>query len=573
MTSLFMKRTVAGAFVTLTCSSVFVDAQVPVREASQPPLPAASQLPVRDPEAPPQTTGTGVLRGRVTRLDNGQPLRRVLITVAGTAALIRDLPTAFTDNEGRFELTGLPAARYTLTAMKAGFVTLQYGQRRPNEPGRPIELANAARLEGVDLALPRGAAIAGRIFDQDGEPVVNAAVQVLRQRFVKGRRQLASGVGSSDLSDDRGEFRVYGLPPGTYYVSASVQDRPELTAVFVGPTLGSVSTFYPGTSSPEAAQPVTVALGQEIGGLSFAVARARRAAISGVVRTADGSPASDATLSLSQSMVFSSGMSSRGGSVSPDGSFSWPDLPPGEYNVSASVRSREEFAVARVVLDGADVRVELTPRKTDVARGRITFDGGAPPASLRPAQVRIRPVSLDPSELEVQRGTQTTRDDWTFEVGVTPGSRLLRTTTTAGWAIKSVRVGDRDVTDTPLLFNGSDIDGVEIRLTDRLTDVSGLVRDGRGRATTDATVVLFADDPGKWGPETRFVAVVRPDQGGRFSQRGLPPASYVAAALEYLEPGEETNPATLERLRQVGTRFTLADAEAKTLDVTLSSLP
>jgi len=58
-----------------------------------------------------------------------------------------------------------------------------------------------------------------------------------------------------------------------------------------------------------------------------------------------------------------------------------------------------------------------------------------------------------------------------------------------------------------------------------------------------------------------------------FSQRGLPPARYVAVALEYLEPGEETNPATLERLRQTGTRFTLADAETKTLDVTLSNLP
>ena len=355
-----------------------------------------------------------------------------------------------------------------------------------------------------------------------------------------------------------------------------MQDRPELAGLFATPTLGSVSTFYPGTTSPEAAQPVTVALGQEIGGLSFAVAPARRATISGTVLMPDGRPAGEVTLSLSQTLAFSSGMSSRGGSLRPDGSFTLPDLPPGEYSVTARQRSRNEVAVARVVLDGADVRVELTLRKPDVARGRITFDGGAPPAALRPAQVRVRPVSLDSSEVEVSSGTlETTRDDWTFEVAATPGARLLRlnATATPGWAIKSVRAGDTDVTDTPLVFGGSDIDGIEIRLTDRLTDVSGMVRDGRGRAMTDATVVLFADDPGKWGPETRFVAVVRPDQSGRFTQRGLPAARYVAVAIEYLEPGEETNPATLEQLRRIGTAFTLADAESKTLDVTLSNLP
>jgi hypothetical protein len=136
----------------------------------------------------------------------------------------------------------------------------------------------------------------------------------------------------------------------------------------------------------------------------------------------------------------------------------------------------------------------------------------------------------------------------------------------------SVRLGDADITNTPLVFTGRDIEGIEIRVTNRVADVSGVIRDARGELVTDATVVLFADDSARWGFDTRYVAVARPNQNGIFTHRGLPPARYVAVALDYLEPGEETNPETLRRLLNAGTTFTLS-GESKTLDLTLSSLP
>jgi hypothetical protein len=85
--------------------------------------------------------------------------------------------------------------------------------------------------------------------------------------------------------------------------------------------------------------------------------------------------------------------------------------------------------------------------------------------------------------------------------------------------------------------------------------------------------VVLADDPAKWTPDTRFVAVVRPDQRGQFRHRGLPPARYVAVALEYLEPGEETRSDLLARLRELGRPFTLEDGEATTLELSLSKMP
>ena len=126
-----------------------------------------------------------------------------------------------------------------------------------------------------------------------------------------------------------------------------------------------------------------------------------------------------------------------------------------------------------------------------------------------------------------------------------------------------------DVTDTPLDFT-TDVDGLEIELTQQSTTVSGGVSDDRGGVALDATVIVFADDPGKWGPHSRFIESARPDQQGRFTVRALPPGRYVAIAVGYLQPGEERNPDALEAWRKGATPFTLAEGETRTLDLKLS---
>ena len=98
-------------------------------------------------------------------------------------------------------------------------MSLQYGQRRPNERGTPVEVADGQIVEKVTIALPRGGVITGRISDDVGDPVAGVQVQVLRYGFTPGGRRLMP-VARGDRTDDTGAFRVYGLPPGDYYVSA-----------------------------------------------------------------------------------------------------------------------------------------------------------------------------------------------------------------------------------------------------------------------------------------------------------------------------------------------------------------
>ena len=155
-------------------------------------------------------TGTGRLRGRVVAADTASIVRRAQVRVSSPDIGTR---TAFTDAQGRYEFKDLPAGRFNLSVSKAGFVTMQYGQSRPFEPGRPIELDEAQVMEKADVALPRGSAVSGRILDEFGEPVADASVSAMRTQYSGGKRRLVQS-GRPSTTNDLGQFRVFGLPPG-----------------------------------------------------------------------------------------------------------------------------------------------------------------------------------------------------------------------------------------------------------------------------------------------------------------------------------------------------------------------
>ena len=164
-------------------------------------------------------TGTGRLRGRVLARRHRQRLRRAQVRISSPDIGTK---TALTDAQGRYEFKELPASRFNVSVTKSGFVAMQYGQSRPFEPGRPIELADAQVMEKADVALPRGSAVAGRVVDEFGEPVADANVSAMRMQYTNGRRRLVPA-GRNSTTNDLGQFRVYGLPPGEYYVSATLR--------------------------------------------------------------------------------------------------------------------------------------------------------------------------------------------------------------------------------------------------------------------------------------------------------------------------------------------------------------
>src|SRR5882762_7181522 len=194
--------------------------------AQQTPAPGLSSTsqPARDTpaqkDAPPPPAGR--ITGRVTAADNGRPVKRA--RVFATAVELPGGRGMLTDDGGVFDLTELPAGRYTLTVSKSGFVSLSYGQRRPLQAGTPLQLADGQTLKGIEFQLPRGSVIGGRVLDEDGEAMPGVMVRVMRYQYLQGDRRLTpAGAGQTD---DKGQYRVWGLMPGDYYVNAVARGGP-----------------------------------------------------------------------------------------------------------------------------------------------------------------------------------------------------------------------------------------------------------------------------------------------------------------------------------------------------------
>ena len=300
--------------------------------AQAPPPPAVSvpglpsQLPPRD-TAP--KIGTARIRGRVVAADTGQPLRKA--QVRATSAELRENRLATTDANGVYELTELPAGRYQLTATKGSFVQLQYGQTRPFEAGKPLQVGDGQTADKVDFNLPRGGLVTGRVVDEFGEGATDVQVSAMRYQFIQGRRQLVPA-GRTVTTNDIGEYRLFGLPPGQYYIGATLRAGNPFDGA-TNDRSGYAPTYYPSTANISGAERLTVELGQTRNGIDVVLATTRTARITGTVVDADGKPLVNGMIMM---MQLGAGVTTSGGSqVRPDGSFTITNVAPGEYTLVA----------------------------------------------------------------------------------------------------------------------------------------------------------------------------------------------------------------------------------------------
>jgi hypothetical protein len=573
-----------------------------VRPAPAAPRPARPQ-PAIDPL-------TASIHGRVTTADSGAPIRRAEVRAMANSGGISRLAT--TDGDGRFELRDMPAGQYRLTVTKSGFVPLTFGQRRPLEAARPIDLETGERVT-ANVALPRAGAITGRVYDHAGEGLADVRVQALRSRVSEGRRRLEP-IGPADRTDDTGSFRLYGLPPGGYYVTASPQRRTEI--VPMGAPLRpdmppndarAMTTFYPGTPSLEQATPVPLGAGTEARA-DIQIGDVPGATVSGMVFSSSGAPA-DATLTLrSESITLGVSAVISGppplmisGHTNGDGTFTIANVPPGSFTLTATLRPflpgfamtrttsgntalinlatgqvqpapnplTPETAALPLVVTGADVAgLSITTGTGGSVEGTFVADAGV--TQPLPGNLGVTARSLWGSESMMRFG-----GGHTFRLAGLNGIATIAVDgLPEGWAVKSIVVDGVDRTDEPLDFRNGQQAAARIVLTDRITVVTGTVagdgplRDAEERA--HHTVVVFPDDAKKWTYPSRYVRSARTDEQGAFRISGLPADErYLAVAVDFVEDGEWTDPEFLERARTGATTFSLSEGERRAIDVRL----
>jgi hypothetical protein len=534
-------------------------------------------------------------RQRQTRVDSMTARIDGRVTVAGTSAPVAGAEVRLaaansyrrlvaTDAEGRFDLTNLPAGEYRITVTKAGFSAMQFGQRRPFEASAPIDLSEGEEFT-ANVVMPRGGVIYGRIVDAAGEPLAGTRVQALRSRTVQGQRRLQSA-GVADQTDDLGAFRIYGLPPGEYFVSASPG---EIDAARREPPI-----YFPGTPSFVEALPIRVDAGSEAAA-DLQLVPIPTATVSGVVLNSSGAPVT-AMVALASDVV-GLGMSIDGGPPTAlrlqadsgrDGRFMIPNVPPGPYTLTAQMEFRLDSPFSISGRKG-ESRAETEARATEAMLARlpeststkVVVSGGdvegltlvtRPPASLTlsiegdsgvtrplPTGIRVTTMSTHGNNMSMFAGGRDT-----FRLaGMNGPFHLDVQGVPDDWAVKAITVEGEDVTDRPIDLQGQSANA-RLVLTDRVSSVGGVVQAPERGARH--TVVVFPDDESKWTYPSRYVRVTRTDDQGRFEIKGLPPNErYALVAVDFIEEGEEHDAEVLRELRSRATSFSLNEGERESV--------
>ena len=568
-----------------------------------------AEMPMMLPPGRKAKTGTGRLRGRVVAADTGAVVRRAQVRISSPDIGTK---TALTDAQGLYEFKDLPAGRFTVAVSKSGFVPVQYGQTRPFEPGRPIDLADAQVLEKTDVALPRGSAVSGRIVDEFGEPVSDVSVSAMRMQYSGGRRRMTQA-GRNSTTNDLGQFRVFGLPPGEYYVSATLRTLDTMIMDMLGGSghggpsgsnnsAGYAATYYPGTPNAAEAQRISLALGQEMSGADIQLQPVRLARITGTAVGSDGKPMSSAMVMLVPTMKEAMAMMPGGTSqTDKDGNFTLSGVAPGEYSLQAQSLAalmsaashaltmlggsdgaaapapqpmEREFATASLTVAGEDITgLLITGTRGAKATGRIVFEGGEKPEAITSLRLMAGPTDADTMPPAASMfGMSSVKETGVFEVDGLVGGRVFRfANMPKGWFLKRVTHDGDDVTDKGYDFKpGNDVEGFEIVLTTRSQIVTGSVTNDKGEPQKEYTVVVFPEDRDKWSiVASRWRASARPDQQGQFKMTDLPAGKYLAIAVEYVAEGEWTDPEWLARAAKNATKFTLDEGSAKTLQLNL----
>lgn len=533
----------------------------------------AVRPPPRDPAQP--LKGTAVIRGKVVAGDTGRALRRARINLTTSDLGPGSSRSTTTDLAGRFEIRDLPAARYRVAVARSGYLPLDYGQRRPGEQGRPVQLADAQVLERIDFALPRMSVVTGHVTDETGEPMEGVTVLALRALFFEGRRKFVP-IGTA-TTDDEGEYRLQKLSPATYVVMATTKETWTVVENGKETVFGYAPTYFPGLTTPSDARRVAVGLGQRVPAVDLALVPGRAAKISGTAF--DSQHRAFARVNLSddiRGINFASFRGAGSATVAADGSFMIPNIPPGEYRLGASRMQGDpagepEVAELTIVLDGTDLEnVSLVGSVGGTVSGRVVVEGaGAPKWSAVRVDVR-QPLRNQPSPSILgafsNSGSGRVKDDGTFLVEHVFDQARFQVTLPDGWMLKSVTHGGREIGDAELkVRSGEEMRDVEITITDRVTTLSGQLVDDKDQPVHDATVVVFAADADKWFESSRAVKAARPDQQGQWRVKALPPGDYLAIALEYVEDGAWNDPEYLESLRKAASSVSLGEGASRTV--------
>jgi hypothetical protein len=589
-----MKRELVLLLVALAIAAVWAAPQNPPTPPPQ--RPAQPAQPARDRAR--SSAGTAAIRGRVFAADTDTPLRRARITWslegATTSGAGSQGPAGvMTDNNGRFEIQDLAPGRYHVFARRSGFLQMAFASRRGiGEIGRAvadadrgitIDLADGQAFEAANFHLAREGVIAGHIVDEYGDPVVSAFVGAGRMGSAGGRRRLIGY--ATDTTDDQGEYRLFGLPPGSYYVVASAPAYLRQT------TEGSsyADVLYPGVTRRDQARPVAVRLGEEVAEINFALAPVRLARIEGTILTSRGTVPRGGSFALTRRSDAGIEQTTTYGASwkQDDGAFSISRVLQGACDLVATVTAdggTTEVAVQHLMVGNDDISgLMIVTGPEGRLTGTVRTDTGGPlPATGAPGlpATSMRVTATSPEDgsdgvfnpsFAVSAGQPrpgAVNSGGSFTASVRPGARLISVAgLPLGWGVAAVLSGDRTITDSPVDVPPGTSFPVQIIVSNRLPEIAGSAVDDTGKPTWDYTVVVFPKDASRTFAGSPLIRSERPNQRGEFRIERLPPGDYNIAAVQEGDDVDWSEPDALEKLRPLSAEVRIGLGDKKTVEL------
>jgi hypothetical protein len=521
------------------------------------------------PAPPAQTSapapGTARITGVVKSATDDTPIGRA--RVSAVADGLPEPRVTLSEPDGRYGLTDLPAGSYTISVTRTGYAPQTHSTGRNITP-TPIVLSNAQRAANIDFALVPGGYISGRILDEDGSPFAGAVVDALVTRSENGTDTLFSV--SSSQTDDRGEFRLFGLVPGNYYVSAS---DPAFRAVSTPKGVVHYSpTYFPGVPFADQARAVVVTGTSQPPRVEFRLKLVPPARVTGQLVPSDGRQLFSAAIIMSP--LEGEGVPMvppEDPKLLPDGQFNFGQVVPGHYQIRARGQTDAVgaalFAVFSLTVLGGDIDgIQMMLRPGAVLDGRLVVEskrGTKPP--LFPS-IRVRAPFVDGNSFG-DALTGTVQLDGTFALrGLMKGAhQLVLDGLQPPWVLKSVLFHGTDITDQQLdVVEREQFRDVRVTITDASSEVTGIVQNARNLPAANTGVLVFSRVPLFWLRTNRRMRVAFTDREGKFTIPGLPAGEYLAVASLAVDESDLGRRDRLLEWQRLATSFALASDEART---------
>jgi protocatechuate 3,4-dioxygenase beta subunit len=440
-----------------------------------------------------------------------------------------------TDQDGNYRIEA-QAGRYQVTPFVPSLIT---SKSKSHEDGKEVSVTEGQEIDKVDFDLIRGGVITGRVTDANGRPIIGEVISLSGEDdSPSSPPSVSSGPFNVFRTDDRGVYRIFGLPPGRYIVSAG-QGAGGFNIPFLAAGRKNARTYHPGSTDRAKARVVEVAPGAEVTGVDIRLSPlAKGYDARGRVIDADTGKAISNAIVFYSAIKESAPNSNTPRGISPSnskGEFHFDSLSPGHYSARAQLVEPEseyynesiQFEVKSEDITGLEIKL----RRGSSISGIVTIEDTDDPDVMSKVALLQLSASVEGGESDsfpAGFGSGKIERDGSFRIwGLRPGkAHIYVGDYLSRQKIVLARI-ERDGLEQPNsieIKQGEQVTGVKLVLSAAVSSIRGQVVIEGGTLPPGTALIAYAENEDKVDFRSGNSATV--DAAGYFQIDGLSPGSY-----------------------------------------------